>query len=117
MTKREKITFGLCEEVKKQQKLLIDRILLGVIFIMLMAAISIYFLDLAYEYGGVLVILVILALLCLPFWLSLRKLPLSFTSGFSIVWIKGEYICLRGINKEYLSEFPEWSDDKLLTGG
>ncbi len=109
MTKYEKITFGLSQEVKKQHRLLTDRIFSCVIFGMIMAAATIHFLNLAYGDGIVSVSLVIFALLCLPFWLILRKSPLS-TSGISIVWIQGEYICIRGINKEYLSEFPEWSD-------
>ncbi|TRU87777.1 MAG: hypothetical protein EWV76_04175 [Microcystis novacekii Mn_MB_F_20050700_S1] len=93
VTKYEKITFGLSQEVKKQHKLLTDTIFSCVIFGMIMVHYS----------------LVIFALLCLPFWLILRKSPLS-TSGISIAWIQGEYICIRGINKEYLSEFPEWSN-------
>ncbi|CCI23468.1 hypothetical protein MICAH_2330009 [Microcystis aeruginosa PCC 9809] len=97
MTKYEKITFGLSQEVKKQHRLLTDTILSCVIFMIIMAAVNVHY------------SLVIFALLCLPFWLILRKSPLS-TSGISIVWIQGEYICIRGINKEYLSEFPEWSD-------
>jgi hypothetical protein len=109
MTKYEKITFGLSQEVKKQHRLLTDRIFSCVIFGMIMAAATIHFLNLAYGDGIVSVSLVIFALLCLPFWLILRKSPLS-TSGISIVWIQGEYICIRGINKEYLSEVPEWSD-------
>ena len=97
MTKYEKITFGLSQEVKKQHRLLTDTILSCVIFMIIMAAVNVHY------------SLVIFALLCLPFWLILRKSPLS-TSGISIVWIQGEYICIRGINKEYLSEFPEWSN-------
>jgi hypothetical protein len=97
MTKYEKITFGLSQEVKKQHRLLTDTILSCVIFMIIMDAVNVHY------------SLVIFALLCLPFWLILRKSPLS-TSGISIVWIQGEYICIRGINKEYLSEFPEWSD-------
>jgi hypothetical protein len=97
MTKYEKITFGLSQEVKKQHRLLTDTILSCVIFMIIMDAVNVHY------------SLVIFALLCLPFWLILRKSPLS-TSGISIVWIQGEYICIRGINKEYLSEFPEWSN-------
>ena len=97
MTKYEKINFGLSQEVKKQHRLLTDTILSCVIFMIIMAAVNVHY------------SLVIFALLCLPFWLILRKSPLS-TSGISIVWIQGEYICIRGINKEYLSEFPEWSN-------
>ena len=104
MTKYEKITFGLSQEVKKQHRLLTDRIFSCVIFGMIMAAVNVHYSSIIFA-----LLLIIFALLCLPFWLILRKSPLS-TSGISIVWIQGEYICIRGINKEYLSEFPEWSN-------
>lgn len=104
MTKYEKITFGLSQEVKKQHRLLIDTIFSCVIFGMIMAAVNVHYSSIIFA-----LLLIIFALLCLPFWLILRKSPLS-TSGISIAWIQGEYICIRGINKEYLSEFPEWSN-------
>jgi hypothetical protein len=104
MTKYEKITFGLSQEVKKQHRLLIDTIFSCVIFGMIMAAVNVHYSSIIFA-----LLLIIFALLFLPFWLILRKSPLS-TSGISIAWIQGEYICIRGINKEYLSEFPEWSN-------
>jgi hypothetical protein len=105
MTKYEKITFGLSQEVKKQHRLLIDTIFSCVIFGMIMAAVNVHYSLIIFA-----LLLIIFALLFfLPFWLILRKSPLS-TSGISIAWIQGEYICIRGINKEYLSEFPEWSN-------
>jgi hypothetical protein len=69
-----------------------------------MAAVNVHYSSIIFA-----LLLIIFALLFLPFWLILRKSPLS-TSGISIAWIQGEYICIRGINKEYLSEFPEWSN-------
>ncbi|MGV2391214.1 MAG UNVERIFIED_CONTAM: hypothetical protein LVR29_32970 [Microcystis novacekii LVE1205-3] len=90
VTKCEKITFGLSQEVKKQHKLLTDTIFSCVIFGMIMV-----------HYSFVIFAAIVLAVL-----VDFTEIATVRLAGISIASIQaGEYICIRGINKEFFLSF------------
>lgn len=104
LVQKESISIGLCEEFldRRQKGIAASRILLKTIFISFIAVMFADFVGIIS--GSVFFLLFFILFAC-------RLVVEAWLFDFiSIVWIEDEYIFIKGVNQEYISEFPEWSD-------
>ena len=121
VVQKESISIGLCEEflARRRKGIAASSILLKAIFISLMVFIAV----MVAGFVGILprrsdlFLLYFILLFFIPWILFACRLAVKawLLDLISIVWIEDEYIFIKGVNQEYISEFPEWSDYSNFT--
>lgn len=120
VVQKESISIGLCEEflARRRKAIAASSILLKAIFISLMVFIAVMVANcVGIRPSSDLFLLYFILLFFIPWILFACRLAVKawLLDLISIVWIEDEYIFIKGVNQEYISEFPEWSDYSNFT--